>query len=181
MTTTLRSMIHARLGWTWRDHIGACEIVDNNRLEAKLELADGTNAGQADAVWHVEDATLADGQSVDLELNALEQTLFGGTIVIRFDRIKGLLVIYKGTAGDYLLVGAAPANEWHEPFGTSGNTLKVMPNSPLLLANSRDGWPIDAQHAKLRLTAVGGTAVFDIAILGTLGAAYGSSSASSSA
>lgn len=177
MTTTLRSMIHARFGWAWRDRVGTSEIVDSNRLEAKIELADGTSTGQADAVWHSEDAALADGQSVELELNALEQTLFGGTITIRFGRIKGLLIVHRIAAADYLLVGAAPANEWYEPFGSSGDTLKVMPGCPLLLASSRDGWPVDAQHARLRLRAVGGTAVFDIAILGTLDAAYGSSSA----
>lgn len=178
MTTTLRSMIHTRLGWSWRDHVGTSEIVDNNRLEAKLEWTDGASTGQADAVWHIEDAALADGQSVDLELNALEQTLFGGTITIRFDRIKGLLIVHKLAGADYLLVGAALTKEWHEPFGSPGDTLKVMPGCPLLLANGRDGWPVDAQHARLRLRAVGGAAVFDMAVLGTLDAAYGSSSAS---
>ncbi len=180
MTTTLRSTIHARLGWTWRDRAGTSEVVDTSRLETRTDLTDGTGAGQADAVWHAEDAVLADGQSIDLELNALEQTLFGGTIVIPFDRIKALLIVNKSTAAGYLRVGGAADEEWYAPFGASGDTLKVMPGSPLLLANSGEGWPVDWLHAKLRLSAVGCMATFDIAILGTLGAAYGSSSTSGS-
>jgi hypothetical protein len=180
MTTSLRSTIHARLGWTWRDRAGTTEVVDNSRLETKINLADGAGASQADAVWHAEDATLADGQWVDLELNALEQILFGAPILIRLDRVKTLLIVNKSAGAPYLRVGAAAAGEWYEPFGAPGNAVKVMPGSPVLLANARDGWSVDAQHARLRLSAVGGTVTFDIAILGTLSDTYGSSSASSS-
>ena len=178
MTTTLRSLIHARLGWTWRDRAGMSEIVDNNRLESKTDLPDGSEVGQADAVWHTEDAVLADGQWVDLKLDALEQTLFGGTIVIPFARVKAILIVHRSTAADYLLVGGATADPWYAPLGSSGDTFRVMPGSPLLLANHRDGWAIDARHARLRLAAVGGEVSFDIAILGTLVATYGSSSSS---
>ena len=54
----------------------------------------------------------------------------------------------------------------------------MPPGSPLVLANLRDGWDVlPASHA-LRLEAVGGPVVFDIAILGVL-AGGGSSSAGS--
>jgi hypothetical protein len=176
MTTTLRSMIHARLGWTWRDCAGTSVITDSSRLEAKVELTDGSGMRQADAVWHAEDALLADGQSIDLELDGLEQTMFGGTVLIRLGQVKALLIVNKNTGAGELQLGGASANAWYEPFAADGDRLRVMPDSPLLLVNCRGGWPVDAQHALLRLTAVGGAVRFDIAILGTLEEGYGSSS-----
>jgi hypothetical protein len=57
-----------------------------------------------------------------------------------------------------------------------GDTLKVMPSSPLLLANVRDGWEVDLGSEMLKIEAVGGDVLFDVAILGTTGAAAGDSS-----
>ena len=47
-----------------------------------------------------------------------------------------------------------------------GDTIKVMPGSPLLLANVRDGWEVEPGYEALKLQAVGADVIFDIAILG---------------
>ena len=178
MTTTLRSSISAQLGWTWQDRVGTSLITDSNRLPFDKNLADGAEADQADAVWHAEDQTLSAGQSTTLELDALEQSRFGDTIIIPFSKVKAILIVNKNTSGGYLLVGGAAVDEWHAPFGASGDTVKVMPDGPLLLANCRDGWDVQLGSTALKLAAVGGDVTYDLAMLGTLADEVGSSSSS---
>jgi hypothetical protein len=181
MTTTLQSSIAAQLGWTWRDQAGTLAILDSNRLRFAKDLADGPEADQAEAVWWAEDETLSAGQSITLELDALQQGCFGDTITIPLARVKAILIVNKSAAGEgCLLVGGAGADEWYAPFGASGDTVKVMPDSPLLLASSRDGWEVGPGNTALKIAAAGGSVTFDVAILGTL-AGQGSSSSSSGA
>jgi len=180
MTTTLRSTIRAQLGWTWHDRLGTCLITDSNRLEFARDLADGSGSLQADAVWHAQDQVLAAGESMTLELDMLQQEVFGDLITIPLARVKAILVINKSTAGGYLVVGGADADEWDAPFGAAGDTVKVMPGSPLLLANAGEGWPVAIGQSALRIAAAGGTVTFDCAVLGTLPDEGGSSSSPSS-
>jgi len=177
MTTTLQSSIAAQLGWTWTDQVGSSAIIDSNRFQFRKQLADGVDADEADAVWHVEDEPLAPGASVTFDLDALEQACFGDTITIPLSKVKALLVVNKSASG-YLLVGAAAEDEWHAPFGAAGNTVKVMPDSPLLLVHSRDGWNVEPGSTALKIAAIGAESVFDVAILGTLAGDGGSSSSS---
>jgi hypothetical protein len=182
MATTLSSTIHAQLGWTWRDRAGSFLIADSNQFLFKRDLPDGFAANQADAVWRAVDCSLGAGQSMLLCLGALEQPIFGDTITIPMTRIKAILIVNKNAAGDgYLVVGAAGIDEWAAPFGMIGDTLKVMPSSPLLLANVRDGWEVEFGSEMLKIEAAGGAVLFDVAILGTTHAgASGSSSGESS-
>ena len=177
MTTSLQSRIHAELAWTWQDRLGDSPIIFSNRLRFAKDLEDGSGDNQADAVWYSKDQTILAGQSMTYDLDMLDQTMFGDTITIPFVRIKGLLVVNTNTSGDaYLLIGGAATNEWDEPFGASGDTLAVMPASPLLLANTRDGWEVTSASRSLKVAAVGGDVTFDISAIGTLSGASASSS-----
>jgi len=179
MTTTLRSSIIAQLGWTWNDEVGTSLVTDSNRLLFDKNLADGADADQADAVWHAEGQILLAGQSTTLDLDSLEQSRFGGTITIPLSKVKAILIVNKNTSGSgYLLVGGAPVDEWYAPFGASGDTVKVMPDSPLILSSSRDGWSVQAGSTALRIAAAGDDVTYDVAILGTLAGGSGSSSGS---
>lgn len=178
MTTTLRSKIDVQLGWSWRDRIGPFTVIDDNRLLFNRELSDGIETWQADVVWHAADQALLAGQSTTLELAALGQSLFGESIVIPLAKVKAILVVNKSAAaGACLLVGGAGVDEWSAPFGMLGDTVKVMPGSPLLLANVRDGWEVEPGYEALKLEAAGGDVTFDIVILGTSAADGGTSSA----
>jgi hypothetical protein len=180
MTTTLRSSITAQLGWTWHDRVGTSLITDSNRLQFDKDLADGAGDDQAEAVWHVEDQMLFAGQWTVLELDALELSCFGDTILIPFAKIKAVLVVNRNSGGNgHLLVGGAAADEWYAPFGAPGDTVKVMPDSPLLLCHSRGGWDVQFGSSALKIAAVGADATYDVAILGTFDG--GSSSSSSGA
>lgn len=179
MTTTLRSTIGAQLGWTWRDKIGTSLVSDSSRLQFSRDLADGSDAYQADAIWHAEDQVLAAGQSATFELDMLQQSLFGDVITIPLVTVKAILIVNKSSAaGNCLLVGGAGGDEWHGPFGAPGDTVRVMPDSPLVLASTRDGWAVNPSNRRLKIAAVGGAATFDVAILGTLPGGSESSSSS---
>lgn len=168
MTTTLKSNVTTRLNWAWRDRTGSLPIVDANRLGFDLDMETGSGAGQCNAVWHQEGRVLASGESTVLYLDRLTRTLFGNSVVISLDAVKALLLVHRGTASTdgTLLIGGASLEQWSEPFGAAGDTLQLAPNSPLLLCNMIDGWPVTETSNALALQAIGGPVEFDIAILG---------------
>jgi hypothetical protein len=175
MLTTLESVIHAELGWTWRDHVGTAPIVDSNHHQFSKRLSDGEAAGQANAIWHVEDQKLLAGQALMLRLDLLEQPLFGDIVTIPMAKIKVIEIVHKDSSETgILVVGGAPAAPWYAPFGAASHTIKVMPGSPLLLANAGTGWDVGINSYALQIQAIGGAATFDIAILGTLLHSYSS-------
>ena len=181
MTTTLQSAISAQLGWTWRDLVGVASITNSNRLPFSKSLADGAGADQADAVWHADNQTLTADESMTLALDMLQQSMFGDAITVPLSRVKAILIVNKNTEGNgYLVVGGAAVDEWHAPFGSPGDTVKVMPDSPLLLANTRDGWDVGVGQSALEIRAGGGSVTFDVAVLGVLAGASGPFSSSSS-
>jgi len=177
MTTNLQSTISSQLGWTWRDELGEAVIVDSNRLRFSKSLGDGPGTGQCDAVWHAQGQTLGAGQSTTLALDALEQTLFGDTIRIPLARVKAIQIVNRSTTGGYLLVGGSVAGEWHAPFGSAGHSVKVMPDSSLVLANAREGWSVGPGYHALKIVAVGDEVTYDVAVLGVLAGSGSSSSA----
>ena len=180
MTTTLKSTLSAQLGWTWRDVAGTLVVIDSNRLAFDADLADGAGSAEADAIWHAADQTLLAGQAMTLELDALAQSIFGDIITIPLAKVKAILIVNKnGGQSGSLVVGGAAANAWSAPFGTPGDTVCVMPGSPLVLANLCDGWDVPPGSHALRLEAVGQPVTFDVAILGVLAGVEGSSSGSS--
>jgi hypothetical protein len=177
MTTTLRSKIDVQLGWTWRDRVGPFVLTDDNRLVLTKDLSDGSGSGQADVVWHAAGQILVAGQSTTLELAALVQSVFNDTILIALACVKAILIVNRNAAGNaFLLVGGSGVDEWSAPFGMLGDTIKVMPASPLVLANLADGWIVEAGFETLQLEAVGGDVAYDIAILGTAAGGIGPSS-----
>jgi len=178
MTTTLQSKIRAELAWTWVDHVNTLPIVDSNRICATVEVHDGDDIGQANAVWHASDQSLSAGQAIIYELDQLTQDLFGSLIEIPMDSIKAILVNNKTSGDGYLLVGGAATNAWEEPFGAPGDQLVVPARSPLLLANAQDGWIIPIDQTDLKIQAVNGPVTYDVAIIGTLANNQQSSSTS---
>ena len=176
MTTNLRSMIHAELGWTWKDELGTTRVVNSNRLKSIQTLLDGADEGEADAVWDAAGEVLASGNSTTLQLDALEKDLFGDTLVVSLLTVKALMIVNQDTGtGGYLLLGGAATDAWEEPFGSSGDRIKVMPGAPVLLTCPGEGWDVDSGSTNLKIEAVGGAVTFDIALLGTVTEPPGSS------
>lgn len=180
MTTSLKSTISAQLGWTWRDQVATATVTSSNRLPFSKNMMDDDYLSQPGAVWYAEDQTLGAGESAIFTLDALDQNMFGDTITVPMSSVRAILIINKNEdAGDgYLSVGAAAVDGWSAPFGSAADTVKVMPDSPLLLANTVDGWDVESGSTDLEVTAVGGSVTFDVAVLGILGQQSQSSSGS---
>ena len=79
-----------------------------------------------------------------------------------------LLIVSDTTSLGELLVGDAAADQWSEPFIADGDQLAVPPASPLLLANTQEGWEVDASNKNLKLAASGGEVTYSITIIGTI-------------
>lgn len=178
MTTTLRSTVRIELGWTWRDQAAGLLFTDSNRVLYREDLPDGVAPGQADAVYHALDQTLGAGQAIELVLDALEQTMFGGRVPVGLARVKALLVIHKGTSG-VLVVGGASTGTWLGPFGLWDAVVRIPPGNPFFVAHRGEGWPVEPDAHRLRIEAVGGDIPFDLVLLGTRPS--GNSGSSSSA
>ncbi len=159
---SFKAEIQAWIGWNWRE--GA---VDNDRLDYARQLLEGQGNGQADAVWHLEDQSLADGASTTLDLTALARTILGSPHSLTLTAVKGLLVVNATTAAGELLVGAAAADPWWGPFGAATDRVRVPPDSALLLVNRESGWPVDANNKQLNLAASGGDVTYSIVLVGT--------------
>lgn len=162
---TFKAEIRASIGWIWDD--GA---VDSSLLEYAKLFPEGHADGEAEAVWHVEDQSLAEGGAVVLDLSALAREVLGDTLSTCLLRVKGLLVVSGSASAGRLVLGSAGGAEWSAPFGADGDTLEVLPDSAALLVNRQEGWPVDDSNKLLRMAAAGGGVVYSIALIGTLSA-----------
>jgi|SRR3972149_2293241 len=160
---SFKAEVKTNVGWDW--NAGA---VDNGRLEYARQFLCGNGSGQAEAVWHTENQTLASGNATVLDLQSLTRMILGVELTISFQTVKNLLIVNRSTSGGTLLVGGAENNQWWAPFGRSGDKVAVPPDSPLLLGNRMEGWPVDAAGHCLQLAAVGGDVTYSIAVVGTI-------------
>ena len=78
-----------------------------------------------------------------------------------------------------LVVGGAAVAPWSEPFAADADQAIVAPSGMLLLCNPGAGWPVDANHRLLLLSASGGDVTYSAVVVGTL-TASGSGSGSGS-
>jgi len=178
MAISLRSTILAQIGWTWNDQENDVTMTDSNKLVSSQELSSGTGTNQADCVWHEESQVLAIGESTTWELDALTKSFFGDTITIQLLTIKAILILNKtATSGGTLVVGGASSNQWYSAFNAADNKVKIEAGGLLLMSNPGDGWAVSAGSTDLKIESTGGNVTYDVAIIGTMNAAGGSSGA----
>lgn len=166
MTTEFKGEILARFDWQWASE----GVKDFNSLFHQSAFTDGFNWNQAEAVWKKVSVELADAASVTYDLTNLTQIRFDDTQLITFVDIRAILIVNETTTEGTLTVGAAGANEWSAMFGADGDTIKVEPLSPFMIANKLDGWDVDATNKNLKIAAAGGLTTFSIAIIGATSA-----------
>ncbi len=134
--------LKASLAWLFSETLSLSTVVDNAALDYEDSLTDGDGSDEANLLWH-DQRTVASEASDDLDLTALTTSLFGGELAMNFAQVKAILVINTSpTTGDVLELGGA-ANAFAPPFaGDADAVATIGPNSPLLLANKKDGWNV---------------------------------------
>lgn len=168
---TFKAEIRASIGWNWSQ--GA---LDTGRLDYARSLAEGVGDGQAEAVWHAEDEVLANGDSITLDLTALQRNVLGSLMTTTLVSVKGLLVLNGSGSVGRLVVGGAGGAEWSAPFGADGDTIVLPPDGALALSNQYGEWQVDDSNKLLKLAAAGGNVAYSLVLLGTLTAVGSSSS-----
>ncbi len=166
MADTFNAEVLARLGWNWV----SAGVTDSDKVDHNTRFTTGFNWNEAEAAWKLGSVTLADAASIIYDLSNLTQQRFGDTQVIALIDVRAILITNETVGEGTLIVGDAGANEWSEMFGADGDTIKVEPNSPFLIANKLDGWDVDATNKNLKLTASGGEVTYSIAIIGATSA-----------
>jgi len=170
MADTLNADLAASLAWVFRDELDLSTVSDAAALAYERGLTDGVAADQADKIWHAT-RTLAGSSNDDLDLTALALTLFGASLTINLAKVKAILIVNTSTsAGEILRVGGATSAAFAAPFNdVATSVVEVGPDSPLLLANKKDGWAVAGGSADVLRIANpnAGSVTYKIAILGT--------------
>lgn len=168
MAETLISEIRTSVAWLFQDSLDFSTVTDSSRLKYHQALANGTDSGQADRVWH-DSRTLSSGTDEDLALSSLPVNLFDGSLAIALAKVKAIFLVNTATTeGEDLVVGGATADEWQGPFAAAGNKITVPADSCLLLVNKKAGWTVSAGSSdQLRIANNGaGNITYNIAVLG---------------
>lgn len=169
MADTLAVELKASLSWLFQDAIDLSIVADGSKLDYARSMADGTAVDQADKLWH-DSRTVAAGGNDDLDLTALAQSLFGGTITTNLAKVKAILVVNTSvTTGEKLVLRCDATNGftgWSN--GVTTARAEVGPDSPLLLVNKKDGWSSSGTSKILRVQNPSAAAItYKIAIVGT--------------
>jgi hypothetical protein len=172
MNDVFQAEIAASLGWRWTSGTTS----DAGQLRYAGPLATGSQACQAEAVWHDEHALLLAGAARNLDLTALTRALFDDMLSTVLTAVKAILIVNDPTSTGRLFVGPAAQKGWSGPWAGTGNWLEVPPDGVLLLGGRQAGWPVDASHCSLRLAASDGDVDYSVAILGTLAGMFAESS-----
>jgi len=131
---------------------GKTRVINKN---IQTQLADGSGAGQADAVFQ-KTVALNAGNSYEATINIFDGSLvdeFGNTFEI--DECKGVFFNVTTTAAlancEVFADQAAPANEFKGPLNdVTGDGLTIEAANALSVSNGQaGGWTVDATHKLL--------------------------------
>lgn len=188
MAETFTQELRAQLGWDWNTD-GA---QDKSSLRYLKRFSNVVGDLENMAVWHLESQLLDIGASIEWDLSALVREVLGEDITLSFSKVFGIQIVNLNTfaAGGVLTFGDAGADEWHEPFGKLGDSVKIPPDSPLILFNL-NGWPVQSlgpgsssssgegnADRMIKLAAADTIITFSIAITGAISDITESSSSS---
>lgn len=168
MATNLSVSLDASLSWNYRDIDAASgyTITDNNSVNTRDSLVNGTVIDAADIIWR-DQRTVNDAANDDLDLAGGLTDAFGNTLT--FVKIKGIYIKNRNTtAGESLDVGGG-TNTFNTWLGADGDIITIGPNGLFMLWNpSLAGYAVTAGTGDvLRLTGSGGNITYDIVLLGT--------------
>jgi hypothetical protein len=138
------------------------------RFVKEIRLANGTDADEADKIFH-DRRTLVASDSEEHDLAGGLTDAFGDVITLA--RMKVLLIYADPANVNDVVVGGAAANALVTPFGDPTDKVKVRPGGLLILvAPDVVAYGITAATADLLKVANGGggtSVTYDIVIIGT--------------
>lgn len=141
---------------------------DTLTLRKALALTDGTDAGEADLVFH-DQRTLTASASEDLDLAGSLTDAFGAALT--FARVKALVIVADSGNPETIEVGGAALNAWATWAGDATDVVIVRPGGLFALAaTDATAYPVTADTADL-LTLTnggsGGSVTYDVVLIGT--------------
>ncbi|MGQ9504220.1 MAG: hypothetical protein ACUVQG_03885 [Thermogutta sp.] len=169
MSTIFRSTLLTQLGWTWRDEQDRAVVSDSNRWSWQTMLNEGTQPGEANAVWYAVGRTLAAGSSTEWALDALSRALFGKTIVHSFSAVKALWIANRSESSGTLALGGATNNPWLGPLNSATSILRLAPGGVFFVVHPGTGWSVSSSAKALKLAAESGAVTYDMILIGILG------------
>jgi hypothetical protein len=117
-------------------------------------------------------ATIGTGGNEVLDLNALLDPAFGGSITVNMVKIRHVHIIVHSTNSDgRLVVGNNASGDFQGWFGNVNDTLEVPAGGQFLISNPNytPAWPcVNTSTDKLKLSNPGaGSVTYEIIIIGT--------------
>lgn len=169
MPKTLTSTLRLALACNYLNSVDLSAASFPLRVDQLVELADGTGANQANAVFS-DQRTLAASGTENLDLAGGLTDVYGAALT--FTRVKLLLVRAAAANVNDVLVGGAASNGFVTPFGDATDVVRVRPGGLLLLASAdATGFAVTAGTGDLLKMAnsAGSTSVtYDIVIVGVV-------------
>lgn len=170
MASTLTADLKASLNWLNQETLDLSTVNDSAKLDYSKSLANGTAVDLADRIWH-DERTITTGANDDLDLTALARTLYGVSSPVALVKLKVLMIVVLSTVtGDKLKLDSSVTNGYVGPFdGSAASKVVVGADSPLILANKKDGFgAVSGTNKIIRITNPGATSVlYRIVLIGT--------------
>lgn len=164
---SLRTKLAVSLTADLRNDLDLAAVSVPLQLVRRVDLADGTAAGQADRIFH-DRRTLAASASESLDLAGVLVDALGATLT--FARVKALVVAAAAGNTNTVRVGGAASNAWASWADAADNVIAVRPGGLLALAaGDATSYPVTAGTADLLQIANGGSGTpvtYDIVIIG---------------
>lgn len=169
-TNSLGTALSVKLSWTQLATLTDLTVIsDPGKIEYGKSTTNGTAVDLADVVWH-DLRTLASSGNDDLDLTALNRSIFGTSVTSNFARVKEIVIVnLNAVTGDFLRLDSSVTNGNTGPFGGSiTSKIEVGADSPLVLASKKDGWAVDGTHKVLRINNPSAHSIqYYIGIIGT--------------
>ncbi|MEW2383382.1 hypothetical protein AB0873_15005 [Micromonospora sp. NPDC047707] len=164
---TLRTKLAVSLTAELRNDLDLAAASVPLSLLRRVDLANGTAAGQADRVFH-DRRTLGASASESLDLAGGLVDALGAALT--FARVKALIVAAAAANTNAVRVGGAAANGWTTWAGGADDVVSVRPGGLLVLAaGDATAYPVTAGTGDLLSVANGGAGTpvtYDIVIIG---------------
>lgn len=127
---------------------------------ANYDVADGTGAGQANAVY-IDDFSIAASGTLAIDLSG--SLVDPNNVTKAFTAVKEIRIKADATNTNNIVYGAAATNQFLGPMGAATHTIAIKPGGLLVLNEgySAAGWAVvNATTDNILLTnSAGGTAV----------------------